>query len=157
MTMDPAHAGLLQRAAACVSAMLREAPDEFELLMDDFTDASQAADAFFLFADAAVTATAAMGQREVSDVINGLAAPVDDETLLRLGADMLRAQTRDDSEERAEAAEAFSDASEALRASMTIAIAGVTALAEATGRPATEWASTFAVNAARLGDVGPSG
>ena len=153
MTMDPVHAGLLQRAAACVSAMLRDAPDEFELLMEDFTDASQAADAFFLFADAAVTATAAMGERDVGDVIDGLAAPVDDVTLLRLGADMLRAQTRDDSEQRAEAVDAFSDASEALRAGMTIAIAGVQALAEVTGRPATDWASTFAVNAARLGDA----
>lgn len=153
MTMDPMHAGLLQRAAACVSAMLRDAPDEFELLMEDFTEASQAADAFFLFADAAVTAAAAMGQQDVGDVIDRLAAPVDDATLLRLGADMLRAQTRDDSEQRAEAVEAFSDAAEALRAGMTIAIAAVQALADATGRPATEWASTFAVNAARLGEA----
>lgn len=153
MTLDPLHAGLLQRAAACVSAMLRDAPDEFELLMDDFSQASEAADAFFLFADAAVTATAAMGEREVGEVIDQLAAPVDDETLLRLGAAMLRAQTSDDSEERVEAGAAFSDAAEALRASMTIAIAAVQALADATGRPATEWASTFAVNAARLGDT----
>jgi hypothetical protein len=153
MTMDPMHAGLLQRAAACVSAMLRDAPDEFELLMEDFEDASQAADAFFLFADASVTATATMGERDVGEVIDGLAAPVDDATLLRMGADMLRAQTRDDAAERAEAVEAFADAAEALRAGMTIAVAGVTALAQATGRPATEWASTFAVNAARLGDT----
>jgi hypothetical protein len=152
MTMDPFHAGLLQRAAACMSTILRDAPAELELLMEDFSSANEAADAFFLFADACVTATGAMATREADEIIDGLAAPLAEVDLLRLGADMVRAQTHDDREERAEAAAAFADSGEALRAGMTIAIAAVQALADATGRSPTDWASTFAVNAARLGD-----
>ena len=153
MTMNPYHAGLLQRSAACVSAMLRDAPDEFELLVADFSSPSEAADAFFLFADAAVTATGTMIERDIEEIIDDLTSPLEDVALLRLGADMIRAQTRDDTEERTQAIGAFADDTEALRAGMTVAIAAVKALADATGRPAEEWASTFAVNAARLGDA----
>lgn len=155
--MEPLHAQQLQRAAACVSARLRDAPEELDLLLDDFESPSQAADAFFLFADACVSAVSALSERRVTDVVGDLAhtdaaTDASDPRLLSLGTRLVRAQVDDDQAERDAAVSEFADAAEAANAGFTIAFVAVHHLAEQTGRDPAGWASTFAVNAARIVD-----
>lgn len=152
MDMDSAQAALLQRAAACVAAALRDETGGLQLLLDDFDTPSEGADAFFLFADACVTATGTVTEDSLTALVDNLVADVSDEALLRQGADMVRALVTDDPDGRAGAAEAFDDAGQALNAAFVVAVAAVQQLAARTDRDAEQWAATFAVNAARLGD-----
>lgn len=154
MDMDPDQAALLQRAAACVAAVLRDESEGLQLLLDDFESPSQGADAFFLFADACVTATATVTQQPAASLVDGLVSDVSEEALLRRGADMVRALVSDDPDGRSEAADGFTDASQAMNSAFVVAVAAVRQLGERTGRGPDHWATTFAVNAARLGTNG---
>lgn len=154
--MDAFHAQQMQRAAACVSAQLRDEPAELDVLLDDFDNPSQAADAFFLFADACVTAVATLTRRGADEVAQSLTdtvgrAGATDPRLLAMGARLVRALVDDSRGGRDAAAAEFVDAGEALNAGFTVAIVAVRNLGDQTGRDPQDWASTFAVNAARIG------
>lgn len=154
--MDAFHASQMQLAAACISAQLRDESAELELLLDDFETPSQAADAFFLFADACVTAVATLRDRPADDVARALTdtggrAVAGDPRLLAMGARLVRALVKDNAAERDAAAAEFLDAAEALSAGFSVAMVAVRHLGDQTSRDAGEWASTFAVNAARIG------
>ena len=153
--MEAFHARQMQRAAACISAQLREAPDELHVLLDDFENPSQAADAFFLFADACVTAVATLTNQEADEVAQSLTdtggrAGAADPRLLAMGARLVRALAEDSEPDRDAAAAEFVDAGEALNAGFSVAVVAVRNLGEQTSRDPQEWASTFAVNAARI-------
>jgi len=154
--MDAFHAQQMQRAAACVSAQLRDEPAELDVLLTDFDNPSQAADAFFLFADACVTAVSTLTSRNADDVARALTdtggrAGAEDPRLLAMGARLVRALVDDSKEQRDAAAAEFLDAGEALNAGFTVALVAVRHLGEQTERDPQDWASTFAINAARIG------
>lgn len=153
--MDAFHALQMQRAAACVSAELRQERDECAILLEDFETPSQAADAFFLFADACVTAVAELTKRHADEVAQSLTdtggrAVAADPRLLAMGARLVRALVEDSKTGRDAAAGEFLDAGEALNAGFSVAMVAVRHLGEQTAREPQEWASTFAVNAARI-------